>query len=100
MKIGTFWGAVFAAGATLADYFVVREGCHALSLSGAAQAMADFDFYVTLLVFGPVGVIVGGIGFFISNFLGEFDRNPLVTVWLAISALAPVIMYFIFRWLW
>ena len=86
-------------GAIAINCVIAKEAYTALTLRGAAQAQADWNFYFTLILYGPATGILSLLGLMILPLL-EFSASHIIRWILILNVLCPFAAYGVFKLLW
>ncbi len=98
--IGKIVGTILLLGPAVAvNTIILFDAVVSLRLTGAAQAMADFGFYVGLAVLGPLAAALALIGFLIAG-VSEWACRPSIRLTLLGNMLFPLGIYLVFKMLW
>ncbi len=81
------------------NMFLVYAFVSTLSLSGAAAAMGDVDFYFNLFIFGPFTIILSVAGFLMSSHARTENQRPC-RIGFAVNAGLPFLLYAVFKMTW
>lgn len=86
-------------GALAINCAIAKETYTALTLRGAAQAQADWDFYFTLMLYGPAAGILSLLGLLALPLL-ELGTSHIIRWLLILNVLFPFASYGVFKLLW
>ena len=99
MKSNLILVCMFLIAAIGINFAIAKEAYTALTLRGAAQAQADWNFYLTLMLYGPAAGIISLLGLTILPLL-EFGFSHIIRWMLILNVLFPFASYGIFKVLW
>ena len=91
--------ALLASGAVIINGLIISDAVHSLTLTGAAQAQADYSFYFLIMLYGPAAAILAITGLQVSHMQGLKLNHPFVIIML-VNALLPFATYGMFKLLW